>query len=248
MSFGPTPEILVLGVFANGQQFTVLIPTVFTSSTNPPSIDSLAGYVTRVPSADAYHVVVNDALAVGLQFAHGLGIVNADLWFSGHPGGATLPADWDGQTSYWTQSIGAGVANGTVTFPGDSSPATVNRWGGEQETEYGTYELGPGPFPLTLVNHIGYDYAESDNPDGSADALDVFPELDGVWRGILTHTSAAGIVTECEPSQSGGLTLSDWYTDPVTGYDYPRDRYVFYELDLPATAAIGMDLIEALLR
>jgi hypothetical protein len=86
------------------------------------------------------------------------------------------------------------------------------------KTEYGTYELGGGP--LAPAIHIGYDYVESDNPDGSEDALDAFPELDGVWRGILIHTSVSGQVTECEQN----VTLSNWYTDPTTGYDYPLSR------------------------
>jgi len=206
-----TPVLIVLGVLPSGKQFLLPVPTTYTTSDSPPSIYSPVGHVTWVSSAQAFHLVVADAVSG----------FSADLWFAGHPGGATLPADWDGQTSYWVQSIGAGKVNGTVSFPGYSSPTTVADWGGEEETEYGTYELGPGPIPPTGLAHIGYDYAQSDNPDGSADALDVFPELDGGWRGILVHTSASGQVTECEPSQAGGIRLSNWHTDSTTGYVYP---------------------------
>lgn len=224
----PSPSLVVLGVDGAGHQFLSPIPTAFTHTTDPAGWSSPAGSVVWVPEKKAYHLVFHTAIAsaipAGNPFSNGTttGTVSADLWFSGHPGGGQDPSDWDGQKNYWIQSLGTAKVTGTVKFPDSATPVRVNDWPGEQETEYGTYELGPGPWPPSGVRHIGYDYGESSNPDGSTDTMQVLPEKDGVWRGILTHTSASGKVTSCEPSGPGQVKLADWATEPVSRMRYPR--------------------------
>src|SRR6266851_2433901 len=207
----PTPALIALGRTPGAQWYGGAATAAFTTSDNPPSINSAFGSVSWVPSAQAFHLVVTEQTQLGV-----VGNLSADLWFAGPAGGAGLPSIWDGQTSYWTQAVGTGHVNGTVTFPGSTVATTVTNWTAEQETEYGTYQLGPGPQPAPAI-HIGYDYATSYNPDGSTDTMDVFPEFDGVWRGILTHTSAAGVTTECADPKG---RLSNWYADPG-GFSYP---------------------------
>ena len=210
-ALGVGPHLLLIGIKPDGNLYESAFPTRFTTSDDPPSIHSALGSVVFDPVQQAFHMTVD----VPLFFS-------CDLWFKGHPGGATVPTIWDGQTSYWIQSIGAGTVNGTIRFPGSLKTTTVTDWGGEQETQYGTFQLGGGLNPLKDSPHIGYDYAASDNPDGSEDVLYVFPELSGVWRGILVHTSADGVVTQCEPSGPHEVTLSNWTTDPLTRYHYPQ--------------------------
>lgn len=217
----PTPSILILGVVPNGNNtktatnnwFYLPLPLVsgYTASLNPASLTSKLGSVAYDPFRDAYHLLIKDAP-----------LFSADLWFTGPVGGSTLPAIWDAQTSFWTQSLGTGVVNGTITFPGSQTPTAVSSWGAEQETQFGSYELGGGigGGVFSRSPHIGYYYGQADYPDGSASTLYVFPELDGTVRGILTHTAADGLTTECEPSQVGGVQVSNWHRDPV-GFWYP---------------------------
>ena len=179
----------------------------YSISDNPPSLTSLAGSAVYDPARGAYHITLNLSLGV-----------LADLWFSGPVGGSTDPTIWDGQTSLWNQSIGTGTVSGWIIFPGETTKTTVTNWGAEQETQSGTYELGE--LPLFPAPHNGYYYAQTDNTDGSATTLYVFPELDGAIRGILTKTTADGQVLECEPSGPGQVTATNWYTDPG-GVSYP---------------------------
>jgi hypothetical protein len=215
----PVTHMLILGVLPNGQGTLGVWPATFTKTDNPPSISSQVASVTWVPSMKAYHLIVD--MPGTFVFTPTAGPFTANLWFKGRPGGAAMPTDWDGQTSFLPQSIGTGTANGTVAFPG-FAPITVHNWGADAEPEYGTYL--DGTEPDNPANHIGYEWAESHNPDGSADLLMAFAEEDHVWRGILSHTTAAGKVTECEPN----VALSDWSTatsqEPanVTGFNYPQ--------------------------
>jgi hypothetical protein len=215
----PVTHMLVIGVTPSGRDFLGVYPATFTNTDNPPSISSSVASVAWVPSRNAYHLTV-DMPAV-FVFTPTPGPFTADLWFTGHPGGAAMPTVWDGQTSYLPQSIGAGTANGTITYPG-LAPTRVSNWGADAEPEYGTYLDGTQAY--NPPDHIGYQWAESQNPDGSADLLMAFAEEDGVWRGILSHTTATGTVTECEPD----VALSDWSTETgqlppnVTGFYYPQ--------------------------
>ena len=213
----PVPAIAVLGVVpaddtalqaSNGWfEEPVLDPLGFAVSDNPPSLTSLAGSAVYDPTRGAYHITLNISL----------GVV-ADLWFSGPVGGLTEPTVWDGQTSFWNQSIGTGTVNGWIIFPGEATKTAVTDWGAEQETQSGTFEVGATP--LFPAPHNGYYYAQSVNADGSATTLYVFPELDGAIRGILTTTTADGQVSECEPSGPGQMAATNWYTDPG-GVSYP---------------------------
>jgi hypothetical protein len=217
----PTPALVVLGVtpttnstwksLNNWFYLPIPLPSGFTTSTAPPALVSPLSSLSYDPQTARFHLVVQAAP-----------FISADLTLHGPPGGATLPAIWDGQTSFWTQALGTGVAEGTITFPGSATPTPVHGWSAEQETQAGTYELGGGigGGVLSPSPHIGYYYGQADYPDGSASTLYVFPELDGSIRGILTHTTARGKTTECEPSQPGGVHVSDWYTDP-SGLEYP---------------------------
>ena len=213
----PVPAIAVLGVVpaddtalqaSNGWfEEPVPDPLGFAVSDNPPSLTSLAGSAVYDPNRGAYHITLNISL----------GVV-ADLWFSGPVGGLTEPTVWDGQTSFWNQSIGTGTVNGWIIFPGEATKTAVTDWGAEQETQSGTFEVGATP--LFPAPHNGYYYAQSVNADGSATTFYVFPELDGGIRGILTRTTADGRVFECEPSGPGQVSATNWYTDPG-GVSYP---------------------------
>jgi hypothetical protein len=213
----PVPAIAVVGMVPAGDtalqasngwfEEPVPDPLGYTVSNNPPALASLAGSAVYDPARGAYHITLNISL----------GVV-ADLWFSGPVGGLTDPTVWDGQTSFWNQSIGTGTVNGWIIFPGEATKTTVTNWGAEQETQSGTFELGAPP--LFPAPHNGYYYAQSVNADGSATTLYAFPELDGAIRGILTTTSAGGQVLECEPSGPGQLAATNWYTDPG-GVSYP---------------------------
>lgn len=201
----PAPGILIIGVEPNGSAFALTEKGRFQVTDNPPKISSRFASVVWVPSARSYHLTAN--LGSGFK---------ADLWFKGHPGAGMLGMDWDGQSVSWVQAIGAGRANGTVTFPNSKQSTTITNWGGEEETEYGTYEIFPASIHSKVI-HIGYDYTQSDNPDGSEDALNAYPEKGGGWQGVLVHTSAEGKVTECLPK----VQLLNWHKDPSTGFDYP---------------------------
>lgn len=229
----PVPAIAVVGVVPSGDaalqanngwfEEPVPDPLGYTVSNNPPSVTSLDGSAVYDPARGAYHLTLNISLGV-----------IADLWFSGPVGGLTDPTIWDGQTSFWNQSIGTGTVNGWIIFPGETTKTIVTNWGAEQETQSGTFELGA--IPLVPAPHNGYYYAQSDNVDGSATTLYVFPELDGATRGILTTTTARGQVLECEPRGPGQMTASKWYTDSG-GVSYPlslsahcNDIYTGHEL------------------
>lgn len=213
----PVPAIAIVGMVpqddtalaaSNGWfEEPVPVPLGYSVSDDPPSIVSPEGSVVYDPARGAYHITLDTSLGV-----------YADLWLSGPVGGLTDPTMWDGQTSYWNQSIGTGTVNGWIIFPGETTKTTVTDWGAEQETQSGTYELGS--IPVEQAPHNGYYYAQSVNADGSATTFYVFPELDGTIRGILTKTTAGGQVLECEPSGSGETTAADWYTDPG-GVSYP---------------------------
>ena len=215
----PVPHMLVIGVLPNGQDILGVWGAQFSETQNPPSITSSVGSVTWVPSKQAYHLTLD--MPGFVFFAPLPGPLKADLWFRGHPGAAAMPTYWDSQTSYLPQTIGSGTANGTVSFPGLAPIKAVN-WGADAEPEYGTYLDGTNAY--NPPDHIGYEWAESQNPDGSADLLMAFAEEDGVWRGMLSHTTAAGQVTECEPN----VTLSNWTTETrqlpgnPTGFHYPQ--------------------------
>jgi hypothetical protein len=215
----PITHMLVIGVLPDGQGTLGVAQATFTKTDSPPSMSSPIGSVAWVPSKKAYHVVVK--MSGVFVFTPTIGPFAADLWFKGHTGAAAMPTRWDTQTSYLPQSIGAGTANGTVTFPGLAT-IPVRNWGADAEPEYGTYL--DGTEPNDPPNHIGYEWAEAQNPNGSADLLMSFAEEDHVWRGILSRTTAKGQVTECEPN----VKLSNWSTDTtleppnVTGFNYPQ--------------------------
>jgi hypothetical protein len=213
----PVPAIAIVGVVPSADtalqaqngwfEEPIPVPLGYKVSNNPPSITSLEGSVVYDPARGAYHITLNA----------GIGVF-ADLWFSGPVGGLTDPTIWDGQTSFWNQSLGTGTVSGWIIFPGELTKTVVTNWGAEQETQSGTYELGTPP--LFPAPHNGYYYAQSVNTDGSATTFYVFPELDGTIRGILTKTTAGGRVLECEPSGPGQVTASNWHTD-VGGVSYP---------------------------
>jgi hypothetical protein len=213
----PVPAMAIVGVGPAGDaallasngwfEQPIPVPLGYQVSDNPPSISSPEGSVVYDPARGAYHITLN--LSIG---------VFADLWLSGPVGGLTDPTDWDGQTSFWNQSLGTGKVNGWIIFPGEITKTPVTDWGAEQETQSGTFELGATP--LLPAPHNGYYYAQSVNTDGSATTFYVFPELDGTIRGILTKTTAGGQVLECEPSEPGQMTAADWHTD-LGGVSYP---------------------------
>ena len=213
----PVPAIVVVGVVPAGDTALQASngwfgepdpdPLGYTVTDNPPSLTSLDGSAVYDPARGAYHITLNISLGVA-----------ANLWFSGPVGGLADPTIWDGQTSFWNQSIGTGTVSGWIIFPGELTKTAVTNWGAEQETQSGTFELGTAPLFPAL--HNGYYYAQSVNTDGSATTLYVFPELDGAIRGILTTTTADGQVLECEPSGPGQMAATNWYTDPG-GVSYP---------------------------
>ncbi len=164
------------------------IPAAPMTTTDAPSFDSKAMHFGWDESKQAWHLMLND-----------LGTV-ADLYYTKTQRGAAMdPVDWDGQKVYWAASLGTAKVNGTIKFPGHTEVTKVENWDGEQERMAGTYLLGPG--------HIGYDYAQAGNPDGSADELFMFPQLNGTTRGILAHTAADGTLTMCEPKD---YTQENW--------------------------------------
>lgn len=222
----PFPHLLVMGVKPNGSLFLGFLPALFKTTDAPatltayvPGIGDLA-QIAWSPTQRAYHVTFD---VTGVYAGNGpeVGRFRGDLWFHGVAGGAAMPTYWDGQTSYLPQTVGAGVASGTVTMPGYPSYAATN-WGTDLEPEYGTYLDGTDIYKP--ADHIGYEWAEAQNPDGSGDLLLAFAERSGVWRGMLTHTTRDGHVTECEPS----VRLSNWSTQTttqppnLTGAYFPR--------------------------
>lgn len=213
----PVPAMAIVGVTPAGDsalqatdnwfEEPIPVPLGYAVSNNPPSLVSPEGSAVYDPARDAYHITLNTSVGV-----------LADLWLSGPVGGLTDPTIWDGQTSFWNQSLGTGKVNGWIVFPGELTKTIVTNWGAEQETQSGSFELGaltPLPAP-----HNGYYYAQSVNTDGSATTFYVFPELDGTIRGILTKTTADGQVLECEPSGPGQVAATNWHTD-LGGVSYP---------------------------
>ena len=219
----PGPMLLYMGINPQGSWFggTVPIEPGYTIKQSPAGIDSPLASVNWNPSTRQYQIAVKVP-----------NVLTANLKLSGPLGGATLPANWDGQTSYWTQSLGTGTANGEISFPlinsddtvteGNYYPTTVTDWGVEQESQFGNFQLGSGPLGLPSAIHIGYDYASTYNPDGSTDTLYTFPLLHGGWHGIMTTTFADGTVSQCaDPAP----TESNWYTD-AGGFSYPTELSV----------------------
>jgi hypothetical protein len=199
----PVPAVAMNVTDAAGTYSNLLdYPASLYTETSAPSIKNNQLDFHRVastePGTKAYHLSVND-----------LGVV-ADLTFSeAQAGSAMQPINWDGQLVYWSSSIGTARVDGTITFPGASSPTIVSGWVGEEERMAGYFEH--------LSGHVGYEYAQSGNADGSADQVFVFPELDGSWRGILAHTATDGALTMCPDPQ---VSLSDYSV--TEGYSYPR--------------------------
>jgi hypothetical protein len=215
----PVTHLLVIGVTPAGRDFLGVWPASFKITSDPPAITSPYGSVTWVPSKSEYHLTVN--VPGAFVFTPLPGPFSANLWFKGVPGAAAMPTYWDSQTSYLPQTIGAGTATGTIDYPGVRK-VTVAGWGADAEPEYGTYLDGTPAY--SPADHIGFEWAEAQNPDGSADLLMAFAEEDGVWRGMLSQTTASGQVTECEPD----VTLSNWTQKTgqlppnVTGFEYPQ--------------------------
>jgi len=219
----PGPILLYMGINPQGQWFGGMMPIEpgYSIDQNPAGIDFPLASVNWEPSTKQYQITVKVP-----------NVFTANLKLSGPVGGATLPANWDGQTSYWTQSLGTGTAKGEISFPqinsddtvteGDYYPTTVTNWGVEQESQFGNFQLGSGPLGLPSAIHIGYDYASTYNPDGSTDTLYAFPLLKGGWRGIMTTTFADGTVSQCADPVP---TESDWYADS-SGLSYPLELSV----------------------
>jgi hypothetical protein len=155
------------------------------------------------PSESAYHLTFK---AAGMS---------GDLWFRNDKAGAAMqPVQWDGQQVFWSSSIGRTDIDGTIEFVGDTEPTTVSGWQGEEERMAGSFSLDPG--------HKGYEYAQTSNPDGSADQLFVFPQLlDGSWRGLYAHLEKSGKLTYCEPD----IVQLATYEKTAKGYVYPGTVY-----------------------
>jgi hypothetical protein len=141
--------------------------------------------------------------------------MSGDLWFRNDKVGAAMqPVQWDGQQVFWSSSIGRTDIDGTIQFAGDTEPTTVSGWQGEEERMAGSFSLDPG--------HKGYEYAQTSNPDGSADQLFVFPQLvDGSWRGLYAHVEKSGKLTYCEPD----IVQLATYEETAKGYAYPGTVY-----------------------
>lgn len=218
----PTPILLYMGINPQGRWFGGTLPIVdgYTIKQNPVGIESPLASVNWNASTKQYQILVKVPK-----------VMTANLKLSGRVGGATLPANWDGQTSYWTQSLGTGTAKGTISFPiidsdgtvtdGDYYQTAVTDWGAEQESQFGDFQLGP-ELDRGRAIHVGYDYASTYNPDGSTDTLYTFPLLKGGWHGIMTTTFADGTVSQCADPVP---TESKWYTDEG-GLSYPRQLSV----------------------
>jgi hypothetical protein len=216
----PVPILLYMGINPQGRWFSGFLPIVpgYRINQTPAEINSPLASVNWNPAAKQYQINVTVP-----------NVLTANLRISGRVGGATLPANWDGQISYWTQSIGTGTANGKIAFPQISSDGTVasgayyatdvTDWGVEQESQFGNFQLGSGPNGVAGAIHVGYDYASTYNQDGSTDTLYTFPLLKGGWHGIMTTTFADGRVSQCaDPAPAE----SKWYTD-AGGLSYPTE-------------------------
>jgi hypothetical protein len=226
----PTPALAMLGAHPDGRQYVGAAPANFTVSHDPPSISSDVGSVAWVPAQQAFHLVVHNTF------------MDADLWFTGPTGGAMLPAAWDAEQTYWEQSLGTGKVNGYVRFPGDLLPTTVTNWFGEQESQYGPFQIGTGPDPTAAPTHIGYDYNVAAMPDGTTVVMYGIPELDGVWRGIITETDASGTTRQCEPptfTQGNYTTLA---AALFTGVVSPGTYEWAQTVSARCTAGDGTDL------
>lgn len=200
--------------------------------TDAPSIDSAIMHFAWDDEKQGWHLTYDNMGAV------------ADLWFTNtHPGAAMDPVDWDGTKVFWASSIATADINGRIKFPGHSEFTEVNHWVGEQERMAGGFLLGPG--------HIGYDYAQAGNPDGSADQLFMFPEADGKVRGVLAHTAADGTLTMCEPKS---YEQTDWDSisspaEQIGPFDYPRtvsascdDLSISFHVDQPHLFPLNIQL------
>jgi hypothetical protein len=183
---------------------TVLsVPVVRTSlpSISAEPADSSAERIDFrwIPSESAYHLTFT---AAGMS---------GDLWFRNNQVGAAMqPVQWDQQQVFWSSSIGRTDIDGSIRFVGDAQATTVTGWQGEEERMAGSFSLDPG--------HKGYEYAQTSNPDGSADQLFVFPQISGGnWRGVLAHVAKSGELTYCEPDV---VQLTD-YQATSEGYAYP---------------------------
>jgi hypothetical protein len=155
-----------------------------------------------VPVQGAYHLTFK---AAGMS---------GDLWFRNNKAGAAMqPVQWDGQEVFWASSIGRADIDGTIQFPTDVQPTSVSGWQGEQE------RMGE---PFSPAGHKGYEYAQTSNPDGSADQLFLFPQLiDGSWRGLYAHLDRSGKLTYCEPD----IVQLGNYQKTAKGYAYPGAIY-----------------------
>jgi hypothetical protein len=218
----PGPILLYMGINPQGYWFggTMPITPGYTIVQNAGGIDSPLASVDWNASTTQYTIAVKVP-----------NVLTANLKLSGPVGGATLPADWDAETSYWIQSLGTGTANGTISFPqinssdtvtqGNHYPTTVTNWGAEQESQFGNFQLG-SELDTGAAIHVGYDYASTYNPDGSTDTLYTFPLLKGGWHGIMTTTFADGTVSQCADPVP---TESNWYADSG-GFSYPLELSV----------------------
>lgn len=219
----PTPALAMLGAYPDGRQYAAAVPTEYTISHDPPTISSPVGTVAWVPDQQKFHLTVH---AVSMD---------ADLWFSGPTGGAMLPAYWDAEQTFWEQSMGTGTVNGYVRFPGDLLPTPVNNWRGEEESQYGPFQIGPGTDPTLASTHIGYDYNVASLANGATVVMFGLPEIDGGWRGIITETLADGTVLQCEPqslTQSNYTTLgAAMYTGIVSPTTYTWAQTVSGQCD-----------------
>jgi hypothetical protein len=203
----PTPEFAINVTKPNGTYANIAVQTTPYTVTDTPSVHNTRfdfRWVASPPQGGpgAYHLTLNN-----------MGGVSADLWYSNPKTGAAMdPLFWDGQRVFWASSIATARVDGWIKFQGDATPTVVTDWAGEEERMAIDGYLFPG--------HQGYEYLQSDNADGSADNVFVFPLLDGRWTGILTHVEPNGTVTMCEPDD---VQLSNWLPDPTPGsnFQYP---------------------------
>ncbi|MDP9123443.1 MAG: hypothetical protein M3N82_02410 [Pseudomonadota bacterium] len=175
-----------------------------------------------VPSESAYHLTFT---AAGMS---------GNLWFRNNQVGAAMqPVQWDQQQVFWSSSIGRTDIDGSIQFVGDAQATTVTGWQGEEERMAGSFSLDPG--------HVGYEYAQTSNPDGSADQLFVFPQISGGnWRGLLAHVEKSGELTYCEPDV---VQLAN-YQKTAEGYVYPgtvHAKCTARNLDLTYTVSTPQD-------
>lgn len=191
----PTPQIATNVTNDKGEFFNtsdwILDPFV---ETNQPSVKN-SRLDFSFQGNDTWHLIFNDAVSqVGVPGAV------ADLWFTESKPGAKYDTSWDApERVFWSSSIGTGRVDGWIQFPNTPYRTEVVEWAPEEERMAGPFSLFP--------RHKGYDYAQSGNPDGSADQLFIYNNIDGTKRGLLAHTSREGVVTKCEPTD---IQLGNW--------------------------------------